>query len=383
MGGVVGLILLDETVVGVALPAIRRDLALSSLAAHWVINAYLLVFAMLAAAAGKLGDIFGQKGLFLAGSGLFGLASLACGLAENGPWLIAARAFQGVGAAVIFPASLAMVSLVFPAAERGRALGIYGAVGTAFLAVGPLVGGAITDLASWRWIFWINPVLVVVIALVVIAKWSDVPRDKAVSPFDRAGLASLVIGLALFVFAVMQAPDWGWTRPAVLGLLAAGAGGLALFARVEARAPAPLIELGLFRSAGFTACNLVVFAAQFAKIAIIVFGALYLQDRLGLSPIMAGLCLVAAVGPVVFTAGLSGRLADRFGARRPILAGLALMSLAVLWLGLFIARDSFFVAVARTPRHRDRQPLSLHAAATAHHERGGVPRRRARPAASS
>jgi MFS family permease len=150
MGGVIGLILLDETVVGVALPTIRTDLGMSQVAAHWVVNAYLLVFAGLAAAAGRLGDLAGLHRLFTAGVAIFGIGSLACGFAESGDWLIAARAVQGVGAAVIFPCSLSMVTIAFPADQRGLALGLSGSIGTVFLALGPLIGGFFTDVVSWR-----------------------------------------------------------------------------------------------------------------------------------------------------------------------------------------------------------------------------------------
>jgi MFS family permease len=172
MCGVMGMLLLDETVVAVALPAIRGDLAMSVVASHWVINAYLLVFAGLTAFSGKLGDIFGERALLIVGVTIFGLASAACGLVSDDVGLISARAVQGVGAAIIFPVSLAMITIVFPPEQRGSALGIQGATGTVFLALGPLVGGFLVHVFSWRWIFWINPPIVIVIALVVYLTWT-------------------------------------------------------------------------------------------------------------------------------------------------------------------------------------------------------------------
>ena len=344
MGGTIGVVLLDETVVATALPTIRDTLAETQIASHWVINAYLLVFAGFAAAGGKLGDIFGQRAPFLAGLALFGLSSFACGLAQSGGWLITARAIQGGGAAVIFPLSMAMVTIAFPAAQRGVALGIYGAIGSTFLALGPLVGGFFTELISWRWIFWINPAIAVAIALIVLTTWRDPPRKGAQrARIDFPGLISLVGSLSMLVFAVMQGPVWGWGHPAILALLGGGGALLMVFIRVEARRRMPLIEVALFRGASFRVCNLVVFAAQVSKIAAIVFGALYLQDEVKMSPLTAGLALLPAVGPWPFMSTPSGRLADRYGARPVVLWGLALTGAAFLWLSLAARADDYLL----------------------------------------
>jgi EmrB/QacA subfamily drug resistance transporter len=343
MGGSLGLILLDETVVGVALPSIRHDLALSEVHAHWVINAYLLVLAAFAAAGGKLGDVIGMKVLFVGGVLLFGLSSLAAGSAESGTWLIAARAMQGIGAAVVFPGSMAMLTVVFPEQQRGMALGIYGAIGTVFLTMGPFVGGLFTELLSWRWIFWVNLPLVAAVALVVLFAWIDPPRQVASTRFDYAGTGTLAGGLFLLVFGVMEGPEWGWNHAVIwLSLVAAGAI-LTIFVVVEARRSAPLIEIGLFRQASFTASNLVVLLAQFTKMAVIVIGALYLQSALGMSPLAAGTALLAAVVPEPFTAPPSGRLADRFGARKPTLVALALTLIALLWIAVAVSWNSYLL----------------------------------------
>ncbi|MGI9450123.1 MAG: MFS transporter, partial [Geminicoccaceae bacterium] len=301
------------------------------------------VFAGLAAAAGKLGDVVGLKRLFIFGVVIFGLASLSAGFAQDGLWIITARAIQGIGAAVVFPSSMAMVTIAFPKEQRGFALGIYGAIGTVFLALGPLVGGFLTDVFSWRWIFWINPPIAAGIALMVAVAWVDPPREEATAKFDYMGLILLVSGLGLFVFALMQGPEWGWSESVILALLIAGLALFAAFVVVERRIGAPLIDVDLFGSATFSACNLVVFAAQFSKIAVIVFGAIYLQNALNMSPLEAGLALVAAVGPAPFTAALSGRLADRIGARIPTLAGLAAAGLALLWIGFAIVWNSYWL----------------------------------------
>lgn len=343
MGGVIGVVLLDETVVGVALPTIREELGISQLAAHWVINAYLLVFAGLAAAGGKLGDIFGERMPFLVSLALFGLASVACGFAESGNWLIAARALQGVGAAIIFPLSIAIVAIEFPPEQRGAALGIYGAIGTVFLALGPLLGGFFTDVLSWRWIFWINPPIVIAIALVVVVGWRDPPRQETSDRFDLAGLLTLIGGLFAIVLALMQGPEWGWSYPATLALLVSGGALLFAFIATERRSTNPLMEIGLFRNASFTVANLAIFTAQFGKISVIVFGAMYLQHTLDMDPLVAGLALMIAVIPAPLLATLSGRMADKYGARPLVLFGLALSGAMLIWLSWALSQETYWL----------------------------------------
>ncbi|MBW8638864.1 DHA2 family efflux MFS transporter permease subunit [Hoeflea sp. WL0058] len=345
MGGVIGIILLDETVVGVALPTIRRDLAMSEGASHWAINAYLLVFASLAAAGGKLGDILGHRRLFLASLAVFALSSLACGFSENGNWLIAARAIQGIGAAAIFPLSMALATMPFPPEERGTALGIYGAIGTTFLALGPLIGGFFTDILSWRWIFWINLPVVVFVAGIVATGGRETPKGLNTGPFDVIGLASLVTCVCVLTFGLMEAPSLGWFSPSILSFFAIGLLMAATFIVVERRSVAPLIEIDLFANSGFALCNLVIFMAQFSKMAMIVFGAVFLQTELHMSPFMAGLALLLAVGPVPILAGPSGRLADRFGARPLILFALVAVTAGLVWVGLTMDRDSYLLLV--------------------------------------
>jgi len=343
MGAILGIILLDETVVGVALPTIQIDLGLDEIESHWVVNVYMLVLACVAAVAGRLGDMIGHRRLMVLGLAVFGLASLACGFAAGGTWLIAARGVQGVGAAIIFPVSLAMVAMTFPERQRGFALGIYGSVGTTFLALGPTVGGLLTDIASWRWIFWLNPPITLAIAAIVLAVWRDRPRDGAPERLDKKGFLLLVGGLSLVIFAVMEGPDRGWTEPAILLPLVIGVALLALFVRVERRIAAPLIDVSLFADRTFAACNLVIFTAQYSKMAMFVFGAMYLQDILKMSPFMAGLALLPTVATQVFMAPLAGRAADRFGARWPSLGGLVSMTAGLVLVALAMDWKSYLL----------------------------------------
>ena len=333
MGAVAGLIMLDETVVGIALPTLRRDLGMSEIASHWVVSAYFLVFTVFAAASGKLGDVVGFKNMLIVGVTIFGLASLVCGFAEGGAFLIAARAVQGLGAAVIFPGTVAMIMIVFPKDQRGMAMGVLAAIGTTFLAAGPLVGGFLTEIISWRWIFWINVPVVVLIMLVVLTAWVDLPRKTERPRLDWGGLATLVAGLAMLIFAIMQGATWGWANAIIL----------ALFIVIESRREAPLIEVDLFRIASFTACSLVLFVGQFCKITIVVFGALFLQHDLAMSPLIAGLALLVSVAALPIMSAPVGRLADKLGARRLVLGGLTAATLAMVWIGVAAAWDSYIL----------------------------------------
>ncbi len=347
MSGVLGLVVLNETVIGVALATIQRDLAMSQVASHWVVNAYLLTFTCFVAIGGRLGDSLGHHGFFVFGVAIFGLASLAAGFAQNGAWLIAARALQGIGAAIVFPASWAMLTSVFPVEQRGTAFGIQTTVGGTFMAMGPLVGGVFTETLSWRWIFWINLPVVAVIAAIVWAAWKAPPQESQTpSAIDTPGLITLVGGLSALVIALMQGAEWGWVAPATLTLLCGGAVLLALFILWERRAAHPLIELGLLGNGTFTGCILVFFMFQFNKVAVFVFVALYLQGALHLSPIDAGLVVMIAVLPTLVTSLVSGRVADRFGSRRPLFIGLLLSGAALVLIAAATTADSVALIVA-------------------------------------
>ncbi|WP_299475613.1 MFS transporter [uncultured Roseibium sp.] len=306
---VLGLVLLDETVVGVALPTIEEELGLSVNQSHWVVNSYLLVFACFVAVGGKLGDQFGMLPMFLIGLLVFGLCSVIGGFAPSGHVLITARSVQGIGAAIIFPLFVAMITMTFPKEQRGFALGVGGAIGTIFLSLGPLAGGLLTDLLSWRWIFWINPPIVVLIGLIAFLTWRDVDRPKA-PPIDWTGLALIASGMFCTIFSLMQSEVWGWTSPLVYGLFAAGIGLLMVFVWYELRVAAPLIEVDLFVNPAFLASNLTIFMAQYSKMPIFIFAAMYAQEVLGLSPLGAGLLVMLAAITQPFVAPYCGKLTD-------------------------------------------------------------------------
>lgn len=345
MGGSLGLVVLDETIVGVALPTIRQDLTMTLVASHWIVSAYLVVFTGLAAAAGKTGDLVDIKTFFVAGVVVFGIASMACGFALSGAWLITARAIQGIGAAIIFPTSVAMLAKVFPPEQRGLAFGIHVACGGTFMALGPLAGGLLIDVLSWRWIFWINLPVAAAVAAIVWTGWVSTPRAGIATRFDYAGLFALVFGLGAVVLGLMQGGDWGWSSPATLAFLVGGVVLLVTFVVVEVRKPAPLIEVRLFRNATFTGANLAIFIGQFGQISVVVFIAIYLQHVLGMSPLKAGLALLPGVLALPFAPIVAGRISDRFGARRPVLVGTLLFGLSLFGMAGAVWAESYALLV--------------------------------------
>lgn len=347
MGGALALIVLDETVVGVALPTIQRELGMSQVNSHWIVNAYFLVFTALAAAAGKMGDLFGYRSLFLGALGIFGLSSIACGLADSGAALIAARAAQGLGAAVIFPFTVAMITTVFAPEERGRAFGIQTAIGGCFISMGPLVGGFLTDVLSWRWIFWINIPVVIAVALTVFIAWREPDRSagKTQGRFDLTGLVALIIGLAALVVAIMEVPDYGWSNPFIIAGIVIGLVSLSLFVVLELKIQNPLFDLELFSMPTISVMNSIVFMGEFGKIALIVFGALFLQKTLHFSPFMAGVALIPAVLPSLFASLVVGEFSDRYDARTVSLIGLSLNAAGMIWLAIFVNFDTYWILI--------------------------------------
>lgn len=340
-----GLILLDETVLGVALPSLRRDFGMSQTASHWVINAYFLAFGGFAAAGGKLADLIGLRRAMVGSVALFGIASLAAGFAENTAWLITARTVQGLAAAVIYPTTLGLITAAFPKEQHGQAIGYLATIGTSFLMAGPLVGGFFTEILSWRWIFWVNVPMAFIVVCVILAAWTDPPRQPGRPAIAAYEFPMLMAGIALIVFAIMQSAEWGWRDPVIPISLAAGVIVMALFAILERRRETPLIEVVLFRNLGFTACNLVFFTGQYIKITVVVFVALYLQHILGLSPMTAGLCLLVAMVGSPLTSSVAGRLGDRHGVRGPALAGMVATGAGLLWIAYFVGADRYALLI--------------------------------------
>ncbi len=339
MTGSLSMILLDQTVVSVALPSIQGDLDLSQTELQWVVNAYLLAIAALVAVGGRLSDMVDRVKIFLLGVVVFAAASALVGLAVDDTWILVARGVQGIGAALMIPASAALVVNAFPIETRGRAMGIYAGVSMIFLSLGPLVGGLLTEW-TWRAVFWINVPVAIVTVLMTLAARPD-GRVPGGQRLDVAGLVALVLGLVAVVLALMQSPVWGWGDPLTWGLLLAGGVLLVLFLLLEPRVRQPLVELRLFRDRNFAADNATLFCIQFGLIGLTVFGAIYVQDVLDFSAIEAGLSLLALTLPLLVVAPRAGRVYDRLGPRLLVGTGSALVAASLIWCGALLDRLSY------------------------------------------
>ncbi len=326
------MIVLDVTIVGVALPSIREDLGFSEESLAWVVNAYLLTFGGFLLLGGRLGDLFGHRRLFLIGTALFTLASLACGLANSQELLMGARAVQGLGAAVVSAVALSLMMTLFTEpADRAKAMGIFGFVASGGGSIGVLLGGVLTDVLNWHWIFLVNvPVGVLVVVLTL--KLVPVSRGLAAERrLDVAGAVTVTVALMLAVYAIVNGNQEGWTSLQTLGLLGAGAALLAIFVGIEARGRSPLVPLGLFRLRNVVVSNLVGVLWAAAMFAWFFVSALYLQLVLGYSPLQVGLAFLPSnIIMGALSVGLSAKLVMRFGFRPPLAAGLLLAAAGLL-----------------------------------------------------
>ncbi|HKV68822.1 MAG TPA: DHA2 family efflux MFS transporter permease subunit, partial [Gaiellales bacterium] len=325
------MIVLDTTIVNVALPSIRQDLGFSETSLAWVVNAYLLTFGGFLLLGGRLGDLFGHRRLFLIGIALFTLASLACGLATSQHILIGARAVQGLGGAIVSAVSLSLIMTMFTeAGDRAKAMGVFGFVAAGGGTVGVLLGGVLTDLLDWHWIFIVNlPVGVAVFGLCFVLLPSG--RGQAQTHLDVAGAVTVTAALMLAVYAIVNGNQTGWTSGQTLGLLAASVALLAVFLVIEARVESPLMPLGLFRLRNVATSNVVGILWAAGMFAWFFLSALYLQLILGYSPLRVGLAyLPTNLIMATFSLGLSAKLVMRYGVRIPLGVGLSLAGLGLV-----------------------------------------------------
>ena len=331
----VSMTFIDMTIVSIAVPELQQDLHLSSTGVQWVVNAYLLSLAALFAFGGRVGDVVGHKKMVLLGVVVFATASTLCGLTPTGgaaePWIITFRAVQGLGAALMFPAALAIVVASFPFAERGRAMAVFFAVAGGLTAVGPLLGGVLSEW-TWRSIFWVNiPVAIIAVVLTLMSK----PVDTHVrAKIDLVGLVLITGGMGLAILGLQQSSDWGWTNPLTWGCIIVGLALLVAFFLFERATPVPLIDVAIFKIRAFFVENLVLFTSMIVFIPIFFFASMYAQIALGMSASNAGLYLLTFFAGFAPAAQIGGRMLDERGAKPAVVIGAAVSAVGFfLWAG--------------------------------------------------
>jgi EmrB/QacA subfamily drug resistance transporter len=338
------MIMLDNTVVNVALPSIQRDLGVSVSQLEWVVNAYFLTFAVLMLTGGKLADLLGRRLIFIVGLVVFTASSLACGLATSGEVLIAARAVQGVGAAMMNPATLSIITATFPPRQRGMAMGIWVGVSAMALALGPITGGLLAEHADWSWIFFINvPIGLVAMAVarIVIVESKDTSAEQRL---DLPGL--LTSGGALFAltYALIEANNLGWTSTEILALFSAALALFVAFVLLELHQHVPMLDLSLFRNPTFAGANTTMLLVALAMFGVFFFNSLFFQNILGYSPVQAGAAFLPMTLCIIFVAPIAGKLSDHIGSRWLMGAGMTLVGVSLLLFGELNQASSYWNA---------------------------------------
>jgi EmrB/QacA subfamily drug resistance transporter len=336
------MIMLDNTVVNVALPSIRDDLGISVSELEWVVNAYALTFGVLLLSGGKLADLLGRRAIFIAGLVVFTVSSLACGLAEGPGPLIAARTAQGVGAAMMNPATLSIITATFPPRQRGTAIGIWAGVSALALAIGPLVGGVLTQQINWSWIFYIN-IPVGIAGLVAARLFIDESKDTSHEQrLDVPGLVASAVGLFALTYGLIETNDHDWGSGRVLSLFAVAAVALALFVTLEHRQRLPMLDLSLFRSRTFSGANVVMLLVGLAMFGIFFYNSLFLQNILGYGAIKTGAVFLPMTLLVIVVAPIAGKVSDHVGPRWLMSAGMALLAASLLLFARLDESSSFW-----------------------------------------
>lgn len=327
------MVFVDQSVLPVALPTIQQHLGATSVQLQWCVNAYLLVTAVLVLAGGKVGDWLGHRRAYTLGMIIFSVASALCGATPDVLGLIAARALQGIGAALMFPASTAILMSLFPPSERGKATGINVSASSLFLIIGPLIGGYLTQALSWRWIFWINlPLALLGLLLVFIF----IPRSEVGKPkLDMWGFIYFVISCSCLVVILMQGREWGWTSAKSMAYFIPFLISAFFLLRREKKAPHPFLDLSLFKHPVYKAVNISVFSIQFIMM-ITVFRAIFFQTALDWSPMKTGVITVLSSSPVLFMSPIGGMLSDKFGPKIPIAIGFLLLIFSFIWTAVFV-----------------------------------------------
>jgi EmrB/QacA subfamily drug resistance transporter len=335
------MVILDATIVNVALPSIQRDLHFSNADLQWVINSYTLIFGGFLLLGGRAADIVGRRRLFVAGTLLFTAASLVNGLSNSSEMLIIARGVQGLGAALVSPAALSIITTTFPeGADRQKALGVWSAIAAGGGAFGLLLGGILTDALSWEWIFFVNvPIGLVTAAL----SWRHIPESRMAgrSGFDFAGAVSVTAGLVVLVYAIVKAQAFGWGSARTLGLAAAAVALLAIFYVIERRSHTPLVRLSIFRVRSLLGANLVLVVVAGGLFAMFFFASIYVQELLGYSPLKAGLAFLPVSLMIGVGAGVAQQLVRKIGVRTVGIIGMTLATIGLILLAGLPAHGSY------------------------------------------
>src|SRR5215218_8042628 len=324
------MIMLDNTIVNVALPTIARDLQIGISELEWVVNGYALTFAVVMLTGGKLADMLGRRLIFIVGLAVFTGASLACGLATGPDMLIAARVVQGVGAALMNPATLSIITATFPPRQRGMAIGIWAGVSAMALAIGPLLGGLLTQHAGWEWIFIVNVpvgVVAIIVARLVIHESRDTSHEQRL---DLPGLLTSGVGLFALTYGLIEANTYGWTSARILSLFAVALVTLAAFVVLERRQRIPMLELSLFKNGTFAGANVTMMLVALAMFGVFFFVSLFVQNILGYSATKAGATFLPMTLLIILIAPQAGRFSDRIGSRWLMGAGMSLLAVSLL-----------------------------------------------------
>ncbi len=334
------MIMLDNTVVNVALPSIQRDLGVGLSELEWIVSGYALTFAALMLIGGKLADAYGRRLIFVLGIVVFTAASLACGLATSGEMLIAARVVQGAGASLMNPATLSIIAVTFPPRQRGAAIGIWAGVSALALAIGPLIGGLLTEHASWNWIFFVN-VPVGILGIFASFILIDESRDPTHERLDLPGLATSALGLFALTYGLIEANTYGWGSTRIVGTFILAAVALVAFVLLERHQRAPMLDLTLFENRTYVGANLTTLFVALAMFGVFFFVSLYMQNILGYSAVQAGAAFLPMTLLIIVVAPVAGRVSDRLGSRGLMTAGMLLLSGQLLYFSQ-LGTDSTF-----------------------------------------
>jgi EmrB/QacA subfamily drug resistance transporter len=337
------MVALDNLIVNVALPSIHRDLGSSVQALEWTVNAYVLAYAVFLLTGSALGDLLGRKRMFIAGMALFTIASAGAAVAPTSGLLIAARAAQGLGAAIATPLTLTLLAEAFPPNQRGIALGVWSAISGIAVALGPLVGGAVIQASSWHFIFWIN----VPIGAILVPLSASRLREShgEASKLDLTGLTMSTTGVFGIVYGLVQSQSQGWGNLSVLVGLVGGAALLVGFVLYELRTPEPMLPMSFFANRGFAVTNVMSLAMYFGMFGSIFFLSQFLQDVLHNTPLQAGVKLLTWTGSIMVVAPLAGFFAERYGSRWFMVGGLSLQAIALGWLASLASVDQTYASM--------------------------------------